>query len=485
MCMNRLQVVPLLAALCVSLVLGPAARALRGEDVNESLRRLEAAAGPYGRALEAFRAGRFDRAEAELRVCLEKFAGHAYAHYYLANIQYIRKDYAAALASMDLALAGFDALAALDARVEDLKTERRHELRRALAVMAEGPVTCRESRSIEWDQDALEDEEFASERAAARRSQALTRLKAHYTYFRGNVLMQLRRVPEAMRGYEDAVRLDPRHGDAANNLMAIFFLAGEYEAAGAVLEKAEAAGVDETLNLELKERLLKALGRPVEGVLSEDLVAGQGPDRLAIRRFALAFRPSPEAGRILYVNAYVVFSPETRQAVLVDPGVADARIGDFIKEKGLVVRAVLVTHAHPDHCSAARFFAGEFGAPLCVPRAEASFFEERPDRLLGDGDRVTFEGLDILAVEIPGHTPGSLCYLAGPAVLTGDVLFRNDIGTLQGGSAKERDRARKRILQAIRDKIMGLPEATLVLPGHGKTTTVGAEKANNPFLFRR
>jgi hydroxyacylglutathione hydrolase len=457
---------------------------LPAEGLAKSLRRLEASNAPFSRGVSAFKEGRLETAEAEFKACLAKFEDQAYAYYYLANIRYVRKDFAAALAAMDEAVSRFDAMTALSARSEQRRSEDRDALRITLKAVGENRMTCKDRRAIELDQDALEDAAFASEKAAARRAEMSARLKAHFIYFRGNALFQLRRVPEAFHSYEEAVRLDPLHADAVNNLVAILYVAREYAKALAVFERAEAAGLEESLNLTLKEQLFKAAGKPTEGILAEDLMAGQDPARLAIRRFALAFCPAPEAGRVLYVNAYVAFDPSTKDAVLIDPGVTDVRIEEFINANGLRVTAILLTHAHADHSGASRSYANRLRVPVYGPRAEARSFKDPLDRVMGDGDHMEIGGPAVRCVEIAGHTAGGLCYVINGVVFSGDTLLRNDIGALRADSAKERDRARKAMVQGIRDKILGLPDGTLVCPGHGKTTTVGAERANNPALAR-
>jgi len=474
------------AGLTLALLLfsGSVVWARQEEDLNKDLRRLAAANDLYARGVAAYKSGRLDKAESAFGSCLEKFPGHAYAHYYMANIRFVREDLAASLASMEQAVAHFDGMTALSRRLEERKTEQRDAMRLALDEMADSSLSCRDSRSVEIAQDQLNVDQFSNEKAAARREEAFTRMKAHYSYFLGNVLFRLQRIPEAFRRYEEAVRLDPRHAGAVNNLIAICFVAREYATAQAILERAEAAGLDEALNLELKERLYKALGKPTEGILFEDLSAGRDEARLAIRRFVLPYRQASGAGGTQYVNVYVVFNPATREAVLIDAGAKDARIGDFVRENGLAVKAVLNTHAHPDHCAANAFYAKEFRAPVCAPRDEARTYAVPPDRLLGDGEVLAFDGLSVRAVLIPGHTEGSLCFLVDGAVFSGDTLFRNDIGALASAGTKKRDEVRKRMIRAIRADLLMLPDDTLVCPGHGRTTSVGAEKANNPALAK-
>jgi hydroxyacylglutathione hydrolase len=469
--------------LAVLLSGGPPLRGQKEGSIDETLKRLSSANAPYAKGLEEYKMGRFEKAEAAFEACLKRFPEHAYAHYYLANIYFIRKDFPSSLGHMEQALAQFDAMKTLNVRAEERKTKQHDSIRVTLEEMADSTTSCRDSRSIEMVQNLLDVEDFNREKAAAQREEMFVRMKAHYVYFLGNILFQLQRAPEAFRRYEEAIRLDPRHADAYNNLIAICFLVREYKTAQAFLERAEEQGLDESLNLELKEQLFKALGKPTEGILFEDLSV-KGPARLEIRRFALAFRTRPDLARSLYVNAYVVFDPASRLAVLIDPGVEDPRVEDFVRENGLGVKAVLNTHSHADHSSANGFYSKKFGAPVFAPRDEARYYAQPPDRLLKDGDDVEFGGLALHVVQIPGHTGGSLCFLAAGAIFSGDTLFKNDIGKLGVEDAKKRGESRKQMIQAIRAKLLGLPDETLVCPGHGRTTTVGAEKMNNP-AFRK
>lgn len=177
-------------------------------------------------------------------------------------------------------------------------------------------------------------------------------------------------------------------------------------------------------------------------------------------------------------------------SVLFDaPEGADAR---FAGEKiGLLV----LTHGHWDHTADAAAVQRRHGCAVAchadtVPMlTEPDFFERagfplrietlRPDRLLAEGPAQDFLGRAFDVLEVPGHCPGSLCFHdpAEGVLVGGDVLFRGGIGRwdLPGGDGEL-------LVRGIRGKIFPLPDATVVLPGHGPGTSVGAEKASNPFV---
>ena len=115
-----------------------------------------------------------------------------------------------------------------------------------------------------------------------------------------------------------------------------------------------------------------------------------------------------------------------------------------------------------------------FGMPVLSPPA---------DRLVDDGERLELAGIGFLVREIPGHSPGSVVFIADgevpPIVLVGDVIFAGSVGRhdFPGGSAKT-------LLSGIREKLLVLPDETVLYPGHGPATTIGEERANNPFVGR-
>lgn len=459
----------------------------KDDDLDKALSKLGAASPSFAAGLRDFAAGRLDKAEKAFAGCVDKFPSHAYARYYLANILFLRRDYAASLEQMELALAHLDLMKVLGERAEQRKIAKLGELRASLDAMWEAAdhtsEPCRNRRSIEWDKREVENEAFQAEKAVAEKEAAFGRVKAHYTYFLGNILFRLQRTPEAFRRYEEAVRIDPRHADAYNNLIAISYIARQYAVAQAFLEQAERQGLDESLNLELKERLFKALGRPVEGILFEDIPVPE-QDALRVRRFALAYQPEPVGTLKIYVNAYIVFSPRTRDAILIDPGAKDARLENFVREQGLNVRAILNTHDHFDHFGADAFYAALLRAPVFAPATACRRLPQAPDRFLRNDEVLEFDGFRVRVVQTPGHSPESLCFLVGKVLFSGDTLYRGDIGRVEHEESVRRDEALAAMIKVIRAKLLTLPDDTVVCPGHGRTTTIGNEKADNPFLAR-
>ena len=470
------SVLPLVLSLLLTPLLGR-----QRPSLDDAWEQLKSADVRFSQGMKAFRAGRNGDAQTAFEKCVEKMPRHAYAQYYLANLAYIRGDFPRALAGMDRSLGNFDFMLELDEYAGRLKLKKIGSYQQILETEWESTTSCRTSRELEAIDGQLSDEQSRLELAAGKEREFRVRQKAHYLYFLGNIFFQLKRFPEASQSYQEAIALNPKHADAYNNAAAIFYMAGVHESALDLLERAEERGLEDNINLKLKHLVHEALGRPTEGILREDL-SGPASDDLGVMRFALAFKKEGSPLPPLYENAYVVFSRGTKQAVVIDPGVEDPRIGEFVKERGLTVKAILNTHGHGDHAGADRSFAKLFGAPVCASRTDAKGFDIPADRALEDGMALEFDGLVVRVIHTPGHTPGSLCFLIGDHLFSGDTLFKNDIGKVGEEDPAKVLKARDGLVRVIRQKLMALPVQTRVCPGHGKTSTIADETAANPFL---
>lgn len=196
-------------------------------------------------------------------------------------------------------------------------------------------------------------------------------------------------------------------------------------------------------------------------------------------------------------NTYIVWRPGRSDALVVDPGLEPDAILDFLEARQLRPAAILNTHGHADHIAGNEALKSAFpDAPLVIGENEAALLTDPAlnlsapfgmplvsppaDRLVRDGETFEYAGFLLEVREIPGHSPGHVVYLFddGPTrVLGGDVLFRGSVGRTDfpGGSAEQ-------LYAGIRTKLFLLPDDTLVYPGHGPETTVGAERRTNPFV---
>lgn len=200
-------------------------------------------------------------------------------------------------------------------------------------------------------------------------------------------------------------------------------------------------------------------------------------------------------------NSYLLRpSAEAPAAILVDPGDEAPRLAAMLEETGAGLDAILVTHCHIDHIGAVAQLARETGAPVYAPLEEADWlrdpnayvrFEGLPEmegweaeHLLSGGEKLEIAGFDIEVLSTPGHSPGHLTYAldadasdAGTVLASGDVLFQGSIGrTDLPGSEHER------LMESLALLAGRFPDQTAVLPGHMGVTTIGQEKATNPFL---
>ncbi len=194
-------------------------------------------------------------------------------------------------------------------------------------------------------------------------------------------------------------------------------------------------------------------------------------------------------------NCYIVGSPATLQGIIIDPGGEAATILTTVQQTGLSVAIIVVTHAHIDHVGALREVQKSTNAQFAIHEAEKGLLlsapmrtltslaispvksPPQPDRLLKDGDLIDSGDLRFEVLHTPGHSSGGICLSGHGVVFSGDTLFNSGIGRTDfPGMSHER------LINSIWEKLMVLPDETVVYPGHGPPTTIGDERRANPFL---
>ena len=194
-------------------------------------------------------------------------------------------------------------------------------------------------------------------------------------------------------------------------------------------------------------------------------------------------------------NCYIVGSTSTKQGIIIDPGADAETILRTVQQTGLSISIIVITHAHMDHVGALREVQQKTNAQFAIHEAEKGFIfstpmrmltslgvspvksPPRPDRLLKDGDLIDLGDLHFEVLYTPGHSSGGICLLGHGVVFSGDTLFKLGIGRTDfPGMSHER------LMKSIREKLMVLPDATVVYPGHGPPTNIGDERRGNPFL---
>ncbi|HLY09331.1 MAG TPA: MBL fold metallo-hydrolase [Planctomycetota bacterium] len=195
----------------------------------------------------------------------------------------------------------------------------------------------------------------------------------------------------------------------------------------------------------------------------------------------------------LQCNCHILADEASREAVIIDPG--DDADEILRRVKGYSVRALLHTHCHFDHMTGTRKVAEATGAEILIHPADKAYYDSLAGqyrmfgmprdvddplpvkRFLKDGDAIDVGKHTLQVIHTPGHTQGSCCFHTEGVLLSGDTLFHRGIGRtdLPGGNPEEE-------LESIRKRLFTLDPETVVYPGHGSKTTIGQERAENPFF---
>jgi hydroxyacylglutathione hydrolase len=194
-------------------------------------------------------------------------------------------------------------------------------------------------------------------------------------------------------------------------------------------------------------------------------------------------------------NCYIVGDEESGAGAIVDPGDEAARIAMAVEETGLEIGSIIVTHAHVDHVGAVVALVDEYSCPVLMHAEAEPMLKELPtqammmgmrfgrvptvDRYVEDDEVLEVGDLGLRSLYTPGHAPGHLAFYVENEglVLSGDALFAGSIGRvdLPGGSMEV-------LMRSIEERLLTLPDETVVYSGHGPRTTIGNERTSNPFL---
>lgn len=193
-------------------------------------------------------------------------------------------------------------------------------------------------------------------------------------------------------------------------------------------------------------------------------------------------------------NCYFVINETTKEMLIIDPGEAAQKLAQRIRENEYIPKAILLTHGHFDHATAAEELAKEFQISIYAHEMEKEILGDtqanvswmigqsqtfHADIFVKDEQELDLAGFHIRVLYTPGHTIGGCCYYFPyeDVVFSGDTLFCMSTGRtdLPTGSASQ-------LIRSIQDKLMPLPEQTIVYPGHGEATTIETERTYNPYL---
>lgn len=193
---------------------------------------------------------------------------------------------------------------------------------------------------------------------------------------------------------------------------------------------------------------------------------------------------------MISTNCYMVINEETKEAIVIDPAQRPKKMLDYAEEKGLNIKAILLTHGHFDHILGIDDFLKVYDIPVYVHEGDKETMNDPMLNLsrtysfsdsiyLKDGDVLELAGMEFRVIHTPGHTPGCACYYmeADKVLFSGDTLFEMSVGRTDFPNSSTKD-----LVRSVREKLFVLPDDVLVLPGHMGDTSIGYEKLHNMYV---
>ena len=192
-------------------------------------------------------------------------------------------------------------------------------------------------------------------------------------------------------------------------------------------------------------------------------------------------------------NCYIVHKKDSEHCFVVDPGDSGDKIANYIRDQKMILDHILLTHGHFDHIQGVRDLKNAIRCEICAldvekellldARMNVSAMTGRPEELeadiwLHDGQQFESSGIAMKVIHTPGHTKGSCCYFLEEqkVLFSGDTLFMESVGRADLPTGNEKD-----LMQSVREKVLTLPSETKVFSGHGPSTSIEYEQANNPY----
>lgn len=451
------------------------------EGYSKHLATFKATVLSFDKGLAHLRKGNYEQAESEFVKCVERFPQHAYAHYYLAQIKYLKKEFASALEHIQKAKELLNFMKELNTFALENRYHKLTQQKKDINdLIGEGTMACTDRERFVDHSDNLQEKIDKLSKKLDEETLSDNRLKSSYSFLEGNILFCLQQYKSATVQYKEAISLNGENWEAYNNLAGVHFLFKEYFQALGYMRLIEARGAEMKVNLKLKKMIYQALNKPVTGIEEKEFPGG-------VMLFFVNVLEGGKTADRFYENTYVMWDEKNLDAVIIDPGYKDDRIPAFIKERQLHVRLILNTHGHYDHTGANRYFGDLYQVDIVGHEGDKELYQNELDKIncptrffKGEEAIVIYDqGLVIQVIQTPGHTSGSVCFLINGCLFSGDTLLKGSIGVLSGDNKNKNQGI---LISGIRDKLLPLPGETRIFPGHAQETTLNAEIKENPYL---